>query len=105
MIQQPSRYTTCTIEELAETRKALDKLLRDRMRRKAVVIDKHGNAVMTVVYPTPEKLDEDIKPAEVVVTDCDPEDEKDWMEILEDIWNIAPLDMAAGKEKYPELYI
>lgn len=93
-----------SLERTHDAQKALEKM-RDKLRRKAAVIDKHGNVAILMSYPISDELDEDSKATEVVVIDIAPGDEKDWMDILESVWEVKPLDTVAGRQKHPELYL
>ena len=81
-------------------------LIAIKMKRKAALVMRNGEIVTTAYIPTilrPDVGHSDIK--EILVLGCTDTDEAAWMQSLEDTWGVATLDMAAGKEKYPELYI
>ena len=67
----------------------------------------NNGEIITVDYlpavRKPEIEQADVK--EIAILRCVSTDEAAWMQSLEDTWGVATLDMAAGKEKYPELYI
>jgi len=75
------------------------------LKRKAAMITTSGNTWMITSRMLPLPVGLESKPLELVITSCAANDEENWTKALKKQYGMQPLDMKAGIEEYPELYL
>ena len=84
--------------------------LKKRAKRRAVVVWDDGYSVGTtsIVVYTDDRVRDKIRHnhiKDIIIIAVDPEDLNNWAECVHKDWGVIPLDMTAGREKYPELFL